>query len=292
MASDMPDSSPRTPLSLSRREALAALAATGGYALSATPVAGQAIKTDSQGIVEGTVRVAGVDQTPIPVYEAYPATEGDFPVVMVISEVWGLHEYIKDVTRRYAKEGYYAVAPELFSREGGNLAAEPDIQKVLKVVFDAPLTRIIGDLAATAEYARKQPAARGDRIGVTGFCWGGGVTLIFPAFYKDTSAAVAYYGAPARAYKDDGKAVSALDVASRVPCPVMLLHGEADQGIPLADVDKEEAALQAAGRTVEKHVYPAAPHGFHADYRPTYRPDVAKDAWSRTLAWFQKYLKA
>ena len=291
MLRDAHDRSPRIPRSLTRREALAALAATGGYALSATPVPAQVIKTDSQGLVESTVQVAGADHKPIPVYEAYPAAGSDFPVIIVISEVWGLHEYIRDVTRRYAKEGYYTVAPELFSREG-HLAAEPDLQKVLKLVFDAPLKRLVGDITAAADYARKQPTARGDRIGVTGFCWGGGITLTFPAFYKDTSAAVAFYGPLARAYKDDDRTVSALDVASQVPCPVLLLYGGADQGIPLADIDKEEAALKAAGRTVEKHVYPDAPHGFHADYRPSYRPEVAKDAWTRALGWFQKYLKA
>lgn len=292
MASDMSDSSPRTPLSLSRREALAALAATGGYALSATPVAGQAIKTDSQGIVEGTVRVAGADQTPIPVYEAYPATEGDFPVVLVVSEVFGLHEWVKDVTRRFAKEGYYAVAPELFSREGGNLAAEPDIQKVLKVVFDAPLKRLYGDIAATAEYARKQPAARGDRVGLTGFCWGGGIALMSAAMYKDTSAVASWYGSISRAQKDDPKPVAVMDVAAQIACPTLLLYSGIDQNIPVTDVDKLEGVLKVAGRPVEKVIYPSAPHGFFADYRPSYNVDASKDAWSRTLAWFQKYLKA
>jgi carboxymethylenebutenolidase len=118
------------------------------------------------------------------------------------------------------------------------------------------------------------------------------MTLAFPAFHKDTKAAVAWYGPPTRAQKDEPKPIAALDVAAEVPCPVLLLYGEADQGIPVADVDKEEAALKAAGRTVEKVIYPGAPHGFHADYRASYRADAAKDGWSRCLAWFQKYLKA
>jgi carboxymethylenebutenolidase len=278
-------------LELSRRQALAALAAAGGYALSAEPVLAQAITTDTQGIVTGTVNVAGADGTPIPVYEAYPDKSGDHPVVLVISEVWGVHEWIKDVTRRFAKEGYYAVAPELFSREGG-LAQITDIQKVLGVVFNTPLKRVVGDLRAGVEYARKQPAAKGDRIGVTGFCWGGQMTLTFPAFYKDTKAAVAWYGPPARAQKDDPKPVSALDVAAEIPCPVLMLYGAADQGIPVPDVEKEAAALKAAGRTVEVHIYPDGPHGFLADYRPSYRAEMAKDAWGKCLAFFQKYLKA
>jgi carboxymethylenebutenolidase len=279
------------PLDLSRREALAALAATGGYALAANPILAQAIKTDTQGLVAGTVNVAGADGTPIPVYEAYPAAAGEYPVVVVISEVWGLHEYIRDVARRFAKEGYYAVAPELFSREGG-LAQVTDMDKIRSVVFGAPLKRVVGDLSAGAEYARKQPAARGDRIGVTGFCWGGQMTLTLPAYYKDASAAVAWYGPPARAQKDDPKPLAPLDLVGEVRCPVLMLYGGADQGIPVTDVEKYEAALKAAGRTVEKMVYPNAPHGFHADYRPSYRPDIAQDAWGRCLAWFQKYLKA
>ena len=276
---------------LSRREALAALTAAGGYALSAEPVLSQAIQTDTSGLVTGTVTVAGADGTPIPVYEAYPEKAGDYPIVLVIAEIWGLHEWVRDVTRRFAKEGYYAVAPEPFSREGG-LAQVTDIQKVLGVVFAAPLKRIIGDLRAGVEYARKQPSARADRIGVTGFCWGGQMTLTFPAYYKDTTAAAAWYGPPARAQKDDPKPVAALDVAAEVPCPVLMLYGGADQGIPVTDVEKEAAALKAAGRTVEVHVYPEGPHGFLADYRPSYRPEMAKDAWGKCLGWFQKYLKA
>jgi carboxymethylenebutenolidase len=276
-------------LEISRRQALAALAAAGGYALAAEPVLAQAIKTDTQGIVTGTVNVAGADGTPIPVYEAYPDKSGDHPVVLVISEVWGVHEWIKDVTRRFAKEGYYAVAPELFSREGG-LAHVTDMDKIRSVVFGAPLKRVIGDLRAGVEYARKQPAAKGDKIGVTGFCWGGQMTLTFPAFYKDTKAAVAWYGPPARAQKDDPKPVTALDVAAEIPCPVLMLYGAADQGIPVPDVEKEAAALKAAGRTVDVHIYPDGPHGFFADYRPSYREAMAKDAWGKCLAFFKTHL--
>jgi carboxymethylenebutenolidase len=288
---DTRDTNSRPPLPLTRREALAALAAAGGYALAATPLPAQAIQTDTQGLVAGTVTVAGADGTPIPVYEAYPAQAGEFPVVVVVSEVFGLHEYIRDVTRRFAKEGYYAVAPELFSREGG-LAQETDMNRIRSVFTNAPLKRVVGDVRAAAEYARRQPAAREDRIGVTGFCWGGGMALAFSAFYKDTSAVVSWYGAITRPQKDDPQPIAVLDVASRIPCPALLLYSGVDQGIPVADVEKLEAALRAAGRPVQKQIYPDAPHGFHADYRPTYRAEAAKDGWARCLAWFQKYLKA
>jgi carboxymethylenebutenolidase len=276
---------------LGRREALAALAAAGGYALAASPLPAQAIKTDTQGLVAGTVTVAGAGGTPIPLYEAYPDRPGEFPVVLVISEVWGVHEYIKDVARRFAKEGYYAIAPELFAREGG-LVQETSMDRIRSVVFNAPLTRVMGDLTAAVEYARKQPSARPDRVGVTGFCWGGQMALTFPAFYKDTSAVAAWYGPPARAQKDAPSPVAPLDVAARIPCPVLLLYGAADQGIPVADVDRLEAALRAAGRPVEKVVYPGVGHAFHADYRPSYNAEAARDGWARCLAWFQKYVKA
>lgn len=278
-------------LDVTRREALATLAAAGGYALAAQPVLAQPIKTDTQGLVAGTVTVAGADGTPIPVYEAYPDQAGEFPVVLVVSAIRGVDDHIKDVTRRFGKEGYYAVAPELFSREGG-LAQVTDMQKVMSVAFNAPLKRLVGDLRAGAEYARKQPAARADRFGVTGFCWGGQIALTFPASYKDTKAAVAWYGPPARAQKDDPKPVAPLDVAAEIPCPVLLLYGGADQSIPLADVDKLEAALKAAGRPVEKHIYPNAGHAFNSDDRPSYHPESAKDAWGKCLGFFQKYLKA
>jgi carboxymethylenebutenolidase len=276
---------------LSRRQALAALAAAGGYALAADPVFGQAIQTDTQGLVAGTVNVAGADGTPIPVYEAYPAKEGEFPVVLVVSEVFGLHEWVRDVTRRFAKEGYYAVAPELFSREGG-LAQVTDMDKIRSVVFNAPLKRVLGDLTAATEYARKQPAAVADRVGVTGFCWGGQIALTMAATYKDTRAVVSWYGALARAHKDDPKPVAVFDVAGQITCPTLLLYSGIDQGIPVADVEKLEAALKGAGRTVEKQIYPNAQHGFLADYRPTYNAEAAKDGWARCTAWFQKHLKA
>jgi len=280
-----------TSMAVSRREALAALAAAGGYALAASPVLAQAITTDTSGIVAGTVNVAGADSTPIPVYEAYPSASGEFPVVLVISEVWGLHEYIRDVARRFAKQGYYAVAPELFSREGG-LAQITDTQKVVATVFAAPLKRVIGDMTATVDYARQQPSARPDRVGVTGFCWGGQMALTFSAFYKDTTAVVSWYGALARKHKDDPSPVAVFDVAGQITCPALLLYGGADQGIPVADVDRLESQLKGAGRTVEKVIYPDVGHAFHADYRPSYREAAAKDGWTRALAWFQKYLKA
>jgi carboxymethylenebutenolidase len=276
---------------LSRREALAALAAAGGYALAARPVLAQVIKTDTQGLVAGSVNVAGAGGTPIEVYEAYPATAGEFPVVLVISEVFGLHEYIRDVARRFAKEGYYAVAPELFSREGG-LAQVTDMQRVLSVVVAAKLTRLQGDMRAAVEYARKQPAARPDRVGVTGFCWGGGMALGFAARYPDTTAVVSWYGAITRAQADDPKPLSVLDVADQIRCPTLLLYSGIDQGIPVSAVEQLEAVLKAHGQPVEKVIYPDAPHGFHADYRPTYHEAAAKDGWARCLAWFQKYLKA
>ena len=250
----------------------------------------QAITTDTKGIVAGTVNVAGADSTPIPVYEAYPDQAGEFPVVMVISEVLGLHEYIRDVTRRFAKEGYYAVAPELFSREGG-LAQVTDMQKVLATVFGAPLKRVVGDMTAAVEYARKQPSARPDRVGVTGFCWGGGIALTFAAFYKDTSAAVSWYGA-ARA-GSDGRlpSRSRLRRGGRIPCPTLLLYSGVDQGIPVATWRSSRGVLKAAGRPVEKVIYPDAATASMPTIGVLPRGGGQRRLGPR-LAWFQKYLKA
>jgi carboxymethylenebutenolidase len=172
------------------------------------------------------------------------------------------------------------------------LAQVTDMQKIRDVVFNAPLTRVMKDLRAASDYARKQPAARGDRLGVTGFCWGGQMALTYAGMNKDTSAVVSWYGSIRRAHKDDPAPKSAMDVASGIACPVLLLYSGVDQGIPVADVDALEAQLKAAGRPVEKHIYPSAQHGFLADYRPTYHAEAAKDAWGKCLAWFEKYVKA
>jgi carboxymethylenebutenolidase len=278
---------------MSRRQFLARMSAAGiglaGFAVAAESVAGEVITTPSDGITV-TDGLVPVENFQIPFYEAHPATAGKYPVVIVIPEIFGMHAHIKDVTRRFAREGFLSITFEPYAREGGVLHL-PDIESVLKVANTVPDARVMGDLDAITAYAAKHPAARADRIGVTGFCRGGLYTLLFAAHNREMKAAVAWYG-QIRPDKTPGiRSFGPLDIAEKISCPVLGLYGDADMGIPAADVKEMEAALKAAGKTAEFVLYPGAPHAFFADYRPSYRPEAARDAWSRCVAWFDKYLK-
>ncbi len=275
---------------ITRRELLIGLGAA-GFALAAGPVSAERITTSSEGLVIGDITFrSGGDM--IPAYEARPAAPGRYPVIIVIHEIFGLHEYIRDVARRFAKEGYYALAPELFFREGG-VGKLPDIPAVLKVVDTVPDSQVLQDLSAAVAHARGQSWALPDRIGATGFCSGGRMTWLFAAYEKHLKAAVAWYGplGPWRGRRDEAHPQAALDLAQQLLCPVLGLYGEADGGIPVSDVREMEARLKAHHKTAELVVYPGAPHGFFADYRATYRAEVAKEGWGRALGWFANYLK-
>lgn len=278
---------------MSRRQFLARMSAAGaslaGFAIAATPVAGKIITTSSSGLVMADGQVPSGDFQ-IPIYEARPATAGKYPVVLVIPEVFGMHEHIKDIARRFAKEGYLSITFEPYAREGGVLHL-PDIESVRKVVNPVPDRRVMGDLDALLAYAKQHPAGRADRIGVTGFCRGGMYTLLFAAHNREVKAAVAWYGQLQPDKTPGVRTVGPLDIAAQINSPVLGLYGEEDLGIPVADVKAMEAALKAAGKTAEFVLYPGAPHAFFADYRPSYRPEAAKDAWGRCVAWFNRYLK-
>ncbi len=278
---------------LSRRQFLAEAAITGaslaGFAVAATPVAGQNITTSSEGLVVSESKVKNGDFQ-VPVYEARPAGAGSYPVVLVLPEAFGMHEHIKDVTRRFAKAGFLSITFEPYAREGGVLHL-PEQSQLMKVVNSVPDARVMSDLDAIVAYAKRNPSARADRIGVTGFCRGGLYVLLFAAHNHDMKAAVAWYGQIKPAKTPGIRTVGPLDVAAQIKCPVLGLYGEADQGIPVADVKEMEAALKAAGTTAEFIEYPGAPHAFNADYRPSYRPEAAKDAWARCVKWLNKYLK-
>ena len=278
---------------MSRRQFLARMSVAGaglaGFALAASPVAGEVITTPTDGLAVTDAKVPSGDFQ-VPVYQSRPATAGKYPVVLVIPEVFGVHEHIKDITRRFAKEGFLSITFEPYAREGGVLNL-PDIEAVRKVVDPVPDARVMGDLDALVAYARKHPAARADRIGVTGFCRGGMYTLLFAAHSREIEAAVSWYG-QLRPVKTPGvRTAGPFDLATRITAPVLGLYGEADLGIPVADVKEMEAALKAAGKTAEFVLYPGAPHAFFADYRPSYRSEAATDGWRRCLAWFNKYLK-
>jgi carboxymethylenebutenolidase len=278
---------------MSRRQFLARMTAAGvslaGFAIAASPVAGEVISTPTNGLTVADSKVPSGDFQ-VPTYEARPTPAGKYPVVLIIPEVFGMHEHIKDVTRRFAKEGFLSMTFEPYAREGGVLHL-PDIESVRKVVDSVPAERVMKDLDALVAYARQHPAGRADRIGVTGFCRGGMYTLLFAAHSRELKAAVAWYG-QIRPVKTPGiRTVGPLDLAPQINSPVLGLYGEADLGIPVTDVKEMEASLKTDGKMAEFVIYPGAPHAFFADYRPSYRSEAAKDAWGRCVAWFNRFLK-
>ena len=278
---------------MSRRQFLAGMSAAGiglaGYAIAAHPVDGEIINTPASNLVALDGQVLS-DGFPVPIYEARPEAAGKYPVVLVVPEIFGMHEHIKDVTRRFAREGFLSLTFEPYAREGGVLKLF-DIDAVRKVVDPVPDRRVMMDLDALMAFAKRHPAARADRIGVTGFCRGGMYTLLFAAHNRGIKAVVAWYGQIRPAKTPGVRTEGPLDVADRIMAPVLGLYGEDDLGIPVKDVKEMEAALKAAGKTAEFVLYPGAPHAFFADYRPSYRPEAAKDAWGRCLTWFNRYLK-
>ena len=278
---------------MSRRQFLARMSAAGvtmaGFAMAAKPVAGEVITTPVDGLAVADGKVPSGDFQ-VPIYEARPAGGGRYPVVLVIPEVFGMHEHIKDVTRRFAREGFLGITFEPYAREGGVLHL-PDIAAVRKVVDPVPDGRVMGDLDALVAYVKKHPAARADRIGVTGFCRGGLYTLLFAAHSRELKAAVPWYGQLKPTKTPGVRTAGPIDLAAQITAPVLGLYGGEDLGIPVADVKEMEAALKAGGKTAEFVIYPGAPHAFYADYRPSYRAEAAKDAWGRCTAWFNKYLK-
>ena len=276
---------------ITRRQALQAGGTFVGYALAADTVLAQAIKTDATGLVAGDAEVK-IGSYAMPVYEARPASGSGHPIVVCISEIWGVHEYIKDTARRFAKEGYCVVAPELFKREGG-LGHMTSIPDILKIVLNQPREQTLGDIDAAVEWAQKRPGVRADRVGVTGWCWGGGVVIQAAATNPKMKAAVTWYGPPARPMKTAaGSQVTGFDVAKDLKIPWLGLFGEEDKSPSPADVRKFEELLKQHNRNVETVIYPKTGHAFHADYRPSFRAEAAADGWKRCLAWFGKHLKA
>ncbi|TCP08748.1 dienelactone hydrolase family protein [Caldimonas thermodepolymerans] len=260
----------------------------GSFAAAVLPVAAQTITTDTAGLTAGQVTIP-VGDFRMPAYRAQPEGKGNLPVILVISEIFGVHEHIADVARRFAKLGYLAIAPELFVRQG-DASAYTEISKLLsELISKVPDEQVLGDLDATVAWAK---ANGGDtsRLGVTGFCWGGRITWLYAA-HAPVKAGVAWYGR----LVGDKTALQPrhpIDVAGQLNGPVLGLYGGQDTGIPLDTVDKMKAALaagNAAAKQSEFVIYPDAPHAFHADYRPSYRKDAAEDGWKRCTAWFKTH---
>ena len=263
----------------------ASAAAAAGYTLAAGPVSAQAVTTDTAGLSAGEAKVKVADGE-MPVYFAKPANVQNAPVVLVAMEIFGLHEYIKDVTRRLAKAGAFAVAPDYYFRKG-DLTKVTEMPQLMPLVNSKPDAELISDLDATVEWAKTQGGDTG-RLGILGFCRGGRTVWVYSATNPNVKAGVAFYGSlvdPAGQKSIWPK--SATELAPEMKAPVLGLYGEADQGIPVAQIEAMKAALQAAGKKAEFKIYPGAPHAFHADYRPSYRKEAADDAWSQMAAWFK-----
>ncbi|KQV85555.1 dienelactone hydrolase family protein [Rhizobacter sp. Root1221] len=253
------------------------------FATAVQPVvAGTLVITPDTGLRHGDITIGG-----LPAYFASPEGTGPFPIVLVVQEIFGVHEHIRDVVRRFAKAGYLAVAPELYHRLGRAQDAASVDELRANFVAKAPDATVLSDLDATLAWAE---GAGGDptRAAITGFCWGGRITWLYAAHQPKLRAAVAWYGRLAGP-TDALHPRNPIELAADLKAPVLGLYGAEDPGIPLPDVDRLNAALKEAGTPSTIHVYPAAPHAFFADYRPSYRPEAAQDGWRRALAWFRQH---
>ncbi|HKV52998.1 MAG TPA: dienelactone hydrolase family protein [Candidatus Binataceae bacterium] len=257
-----------------------------GFALAVLPVSAETITTDSKGLIAGEVKIP-VNGGQIPAYRAMPDKSGPFATILVVHEIFGVHEHIKDLCRRLAKRGYFAVAPALFAREG-DVAAMSDMSQIMKVVKTVPDSQVASDLDATVAWAAGTGKANTQKLGIVGFCWGGRQVWLYAVHNPTLRAGVAWYGL-LRIPKTDLTPESPLDLANRVKVPVLGLYGGADAAIPISQIDEMRAALKAAGEPSEIVVYPDTPHGFNADYRASYRPTQARDGWKRMLAWFDEH---
>ncbi len=269
-----------------KRRAFIMTSLIAGFTLATARGEAATVQTGTEGLVAGPVAIPVSDGT-LPGYAARPAGNGPFPIVLVNEEIFGVHEYIKDVTRRLAKRGYLAVAPEYYARHG-DLSKMTDAQQIVgEVISKTPDAEVMADLDAAAKWAA---ANRGDpaRLAVLGFCRGGRNTWLYAAHNPALKAAIAFYG-PVGGTPTPIQPATATDVAASIHCPLLGLYGGQDQSIPTAAVQAAQRKAREAGKTVEIVSYPDAPHGFHADYRPSYRPADAEDAWNRALAWLKRY---
>lgn len=279
---------------LSRRNALKATA-TGAafgttFALSVQPVQAQTmIVTPADGLTAGVVKVKTKDGKEMDAYRAMPATGQGFGTILVVQEIFGVHAHIADLCRRFAKLGYYAIAPELYFRQGDPKAIS-DVQALLReIVAKVPDEQVMGDLDATVAFAKGEGKADTAKLGITGFCWGGRIVWLYAAHSAGLKAGVAWYG---RVVGDSTPLTPKhpVDIAKDLKAPVLGLYGGADTGIPNDTVDRMRAALKAGSPAAQKSridTYPDTPHAFNADYRPSYRKEQAEDAWKKALAWFK-----
>ena len=271
------------------RRTVLTTAMTAGFALAVQPVSAETVITDTKGLTAGMTKFKGADGVEVPAYYAVPAKLAAGkkpPIVLVVQEIFGVHEHIKDVCRRFAKQGYFAIAPELYVRQGS--VTDKPMNEIFPVVSKVPDAQVMTDLDAAVAYAASTGKADASRVAITGFCWGGRVVWLYAAHNPKLKAGAAWYGRLV-GQSNPLQPKSPTELAASVKAPVLGLYGAKDKGIPLESIDGMRTALNAAGNTkCEIIVYPDSEHGFHADYRPSYNEKDAKDGFTKLLAWFKK----
>jgi carboxymethylenebutenolidase len=257
-----------------------------GFALAVRPIGAQTITTDTKGLTAGEVQIPMADGKIIPAYRARPNGSGRFATVLVVQEIFGVHEHIKDVCRRLAKSGYMAVAPEMFARQG-DVSKIENVQEIVNtVVSNVPDTQVMSDLDSTVAWAAKNSGSS-DRLAITGFCWGGRIVWLYAAHNPKLIAGAAWYGR----LEGETNAMTpknAIDYAAVLKAPVIGFYGGKDTGISQESIERMRGVLKVLRDDSEINVYPDAQHGFNADYRPSYNKEAAQDAWKKMLEWFKK----
>ena len=269
-----------------RRKFIVVTTLAAGFTLAVHPIYAQVINTDTKSLVAGEVKIP-VEDGEIPAYRAMPATGKNFPVVLVVQEIFGVHEHIQDICRRFAKLGYLAIAPEMFARQG-DVSQLSNIQEIRKVVSKVPDAQVMSDLDATVAWAASSAKGNINKLGITGFCWGGRIVWLYAAHNPKVKAGVAWYG---RLVGENTPLTPKhpVDIAAGLKVPILGLYGGNDDGIPVETVEQMRKALKAGGNTSEIVLYPDTPHAFFADYRPSYRKEQAEDGWKRLQAWFKQH---
>lgn len=269
-----------------RRKFIVVTTLAASFALAVRPISASVITTDAKGLLAGEVKIP-VKDGEIPAYRAMPTTGGNFPVVLVVQEIFGVHAHIQDVCRRFAKLGYLAIAPEMFARQG-DVSQLTDIQDIRKIVSKVPDAQVMTDLDATITWAEKSSKGNIDKLGITGFCWGGRIVWLYAAHNPKVKAGVAWYG---RLVGESTPLTPKhpIDIAADLKVPILGLYGGKDNGIPNDTVEKMQEILKAGKTGSEIILYPDAPHAFFADYRPSYQKEAAEDGWKRLLTWFKQH---
>ncbi|CAN1211518.1 Putative carboxymethylenebutenolidase [Tumidithrix helvetica PCC 7403] len=271
---------------LTRRQFIVTSSLAAGFAIAAHPLSAATVTTDSVDLIAGEVKIL-VKGGEIPAYRAMPKSGNKFPVVLVVQEIFGVHAHLQDICRRLAKLGYLAIAPELYARQG-DVSKLSNIDEIRKVVAKVPDAQVMSDLDATVDWAAKSTKGDVQRLGITGFCWGGRIVWLYSAHNPQVKAGVAWYG---RLVGEPTPLMPKypVDIVAQLKAPVLGLYGGKDTGIPSETVTQMREILKAKHQNSQIILYPDAPHGFFADYRASYRPAAAKDGWQQLQKWFKQY---